>query len=107
MLLLLSHGANVHQRAADGSTALTAALAAGQTAALQLLLAHGAGSKDTEWMGMDALDVAETAAGLRGRGRSTIVQMLRAYESHFAGNILPTEGCACVVSWPGKYAKLW
>jgi uncharacterized membrane protein len=32
---------------------------------------------------------------------------LRAHESRFMGNILPTEGCACVASWPGIYAGLW
>ena len=62
---------------AEGSTALTAALAAGQTAALQLLLAHGAGSKDTEWMGMDPLDVAEAGAGLE---EGVARRLFRCYE---------------------------
>jgi hypothetical protein len=105
VLLLLEHGVNVHQRAADGSTALTAALAMGQATVLQLLLAHGAGADAgaDEWMGMGRNTVAEAAHDRK----TAVLNVLRAYESHFAGNILQEQGCACVASWPGIYAARW
>eukprot|EP00935_MAST-01C_sp_MAST-1C-sp1_P002305 g2305.t1 len=105
MSLLIDHGADVHQRAADRSTALTAALAAEQVVALQLLLAHGGDKGEEErWMGMDAVEVAET---ITLHQSTAVLQVLRAHESRFEGNILNKEGCVCVASWPGRYAKLW
>jgi hypothetical protein len=113
-LLLIEAGADVHQKI-DGQTALMAALAANQTSTLQVLLENGAGDRDpneagvptnarpgtSRWMSMDAMDAAEML------GRKTALQIMRAHESKFSGNILPTRGGTCVASWPGIYAKLW
>ena len=51
------------------------------------------------------LDAEEAAVALTPR--ESVLEAFAAYESHFAGNILDEEGCACVASWPGIYAKLW
>ena len=104
--LLLENGANVHQRAADGSTALTSAVAMGHIVVLQKLLSHGAAdeAQAQEWMGLRHSKIAEAA---HGRNNTAVTRVLRAYESQFTGNILPEHGCACVASWPGIYAMLW
>jgi hypothetical protein len=52
-------------------------------------------------MGIDASTTAKVL------GREEVLVALRSYESHFVGNILEEDGCACVVSWPGAYAKSW
>jgi hypothetical protein len=109
-LLLEKGGADVHQRADGGQTALMAALVADHTATLQVLLDHGAGdlsegsaegSNAEPWMGIEMVEAAEAL------GRETAALVIRAYESEFMGNILPTRGGTCVASWPGIYAKLW
>ena len=106
VLLLLEHGADVHQHAADKSTALTAALATGQVAVLQLLLEHGAGDEgghSPRWMGLGRRSVAAESVPKN----SLVPRVLRSYESQFRGSILNKRGCTCVASWPGIYAKSW
>jgi ankyrin repeat protein len=83
-----------------GRHPLFIASACDQPEIVQLLIDHGA--TDTKGMlGMTATDAARILL------RNTVLSTLRAYESAFEGNILDVSGAACVVSWPGVYAKSW
>jgi hypothetical protein len=97
---LLMHRANVHATTEDGQNALLVATANGHIQITQQLMEVGA-RKDSTWMGVNVLESAD------GLGLVEIAVSLRSYQSHFQGNILEQEGCRCVVSWPGIYAKLW
>jgi hypothetical protein len=61
----------------------------------------GYGRKPSAWMGVAPADVA---LELR---QTSVLQILKAYESQFIGNVLPAHGIHCVVSWPGIYSRLW
>jgi hypothetical protein len=97
---LLMHHANVHAKMEDGQNALLAATANGHTQITQQLMEAGA-YKDSVWMQIDTLEAADRL------GRLSTAVSLRSYESHFQGNVLEQEGCKCVVSWPGIYARSW
>jgi hypothetical protein len=102
-LLLATNSVDVCQSAADGKTALMAAVGANQAGVLQLLLEQGASDRGAGgWMGLSAGAAAEAIGG-----ENDVTRMIRAYESEFMGNILPVHGCKCVASWPGIYAKSW
>ena len=75
-----------------GENAVLLATANGHTHVVRQLLDAGA-SVEMEWMGINALDVAQTL------GRESAQQTIRAYESHFAGHISECRGCSCVASW--------
>jgi hypothetical protein len=98
---LIACGANVHARTEDDQSALLAATAHGHEQVAKALMEAGASRKHSAWMGIDAADAATTL------GREGVVKALRAYQSHFQGNILEVDGCACVASWPGIYCKSW
>jgi hypothetical protein len=100
---LLVHRANVHAKMEDGQNALLVATANGHIQIAQLLMEAGART-DSGWLGVDAEDAAEALDPLT---RDTVLTMFYSYESHFQGNVLEEEGCKCVVSWPGIYAKSW
>jgi hypothetical protein len=97
---LLLHGADVHAKTEDDQSALLVATASGHTQITRQLMEAGA-RKRSAWMGVDAPAAAEEL------GREDVLVTLYSYESHFEGNILAVEGCKCVVSWPGVYAKSW
>jgi ankyrin repeat protein len=102
-LLLATNRVDVCQSAADGRTALMAAVGANQAGVLQLLLEQGASDRGAGgWMGLSAGAAAEAIGG-----ENDVTRMIRAYESEFMGNVLPVHGCKCVASWPGIYAKSW
>jgi hypothetical protein len=94
--LLVAHGADVNMPMRDGTTPLLVASKQGHNRVVAQLLEAGA-RNGPRWMGLDAAAVAT----------DDVAQQLRAYESFFSGSILRVNGCACVVSWPGVYAKLW
>jgi hypothetical protein len=94
--LLMSNGAILN------SEILLIASAMGHSKVVSVLMAHGADqNRKRSWMGVAPADAAQK---LR---QSSVLQVLRAYESEFVGNILPDRGVVCVVSWPGIYSKLW
>jgi hypothetical protein len=97
---LIMHRANVHVKTEDGQNALLAATTKGHAQITQQLMEAGA-RKDSKWMGVNVLESAD------GLGLVDIAVSLRSYQSHFQGNVLEQEGCKCVVSWPGIYAKSW
>jgi hypothetical protein len=97
---LLMHRANVHAKTEDGQNALLVATTNGHTQVTQQLMEAGA-RRGSVWMGVNVLESADSL------GRLAIAASLRSYESHFQGNVLEQEGCKCIVSWPGIYAKSW
>jgi hypothetical protein len=98
--MLISRGVNVNSTTSDGESALLHFTACGHTEIIRLLIEAGASQTD-EWMG---LNLAEAARTLR---QNSALKLLRAYESAFEGNVLNVQGCNCVVSWPGIYARSW
>ena len=84
---------------------------------VQLLLEHGGAEAEhtLKQEGVSNEDAYAGAGSLHKNERydesgnlvSEIMQMCHAYESHFDGHILDEQGCACVASWPGIYAKLF
>ena len=90
--VVLFRGADPHVCTEMGENAVLLATANGHTHVVRQLLDAGA-SVEMEWMGINALDVAQTL------GRESAQQTIRAYESHFAGHISKCRGCSCVASW--------
>lgn len=68
--LLLKHGADIHARAHQGSTALHSASAAGHAKCVELLLAHGSDVNALTDIGMNALMLAATG------GHTACVELL-------------------------------
>ena len=100
MAKLIAHGADVHAKTEDEESVLLGATTHGHTEIVELLMEAGA-RKNSAWMGINVEDAA-----MKLKQGDTLAT-LRAYESFFMGNILPVRGCACVVSWPGVYCRLW
>jgi ankyrin repeat protein len=95
--LLIGNGADVNKAIDDGTTPLLMATSFGHKDIVSHLLEAG-GKPSHQWMGLDPIDVAPSEHVLR---------RFRAYQSHFTGAVLPHDGCTCVASWPGIYARLW
>jgi hypothetical protein len=105
---LISVGADVNQTTRSGETALLLAATCGRIDVIRLLADAGAQQDDT-WMNLSVEEAAQATLTAQGRMSShpRVLLTLRAYVCGFTGRISAEEGCKCVASWPGIYAKEW